>query len=81
MTESLSYADATLRQLRAEITRHGYTQKTFAPLVGLTQSRVSDYLNGRNEMGVNRLGEWLAALGVSNSEFGDGVDDLMGIKR
>jgi len=77
MSEKLSYIDATLRQLSAEITRAGYNKRSFAKQAGVTPSQLGDWLNGRYAIPVTRVGEFLEILGVDPGDFGRGVSELM----
>lgn len=76
MTEKLTGSAALLRQIRAEITRTGHTQKSFAATINMTPGQLGDYLRGRNQMGVDTLFRILDGLGVDYEEFWRGVRRL-----
>ena len=43
---------------------YGGTQKEMAAALGVSQPRISEYINGKKNITVNRLKEWCEIVGV-----------------
>lgn len=61
----------TRDKLRAAIRDAGFQQKEFAKMMGVTTSTLSDLLNGKRTLDVQRLGKAAKILGKTLDDFRD----------